>query len=195
MKKDLNFSNIRDFVIEKKGFSFLTYILLQVLQVVIFAIPGDLINMVGGFVFNWHLGFILSFMGIVIGTIIVFYIARIFGYGFISKIIKKDKIDKVMNLLDSSKGFLGMFIICNLPFLPKDVLMYCAGLTPLKAKKTIPLYCLCRIPGIIIWNLVGANVYDKSILGIIITIIGLLTLLIGLLIIKNKTNRKASNHK
>ena len=79
-----------------------------------------------------------------------------------------------------------MFIFCNLPFVPKDVLMYAAGLTPLKPKKTLFIYCLSRIPGIIIWNSMGANIYNKSTLGIIITLCLLLIFLTAVLVVKKK---------
>ena len=64
--------------------------------------------------------------------------------------------------------------------------MYGAGLTPLKAKKTLFIYCMSRIPGILIWNAMGANIYNKSILGIVITSCVLLIFLLTIIIIKNK---------
>ena len=72
--------------------------------------------------------------------------------------------------MESNTGFISLFVFCNLPFVPKDVLMYAAGLTPLKAKRTLSIYCISRIPGIIIWTSMGANIYNRSILGIIITL-------------------------
>jgi uncharacterized membrane protein YdjX (TVP38/TMEM64 family) len=64
--------------------------------------------------------------------------------------------------------------------------MYGAGLTPLKARKTLFIYCISRIPGIIIWNSMGANIYSRSILGIIITLCVLLLFLMLIVLIKKK---------
>lgn len=186
IKEYISFENIRTIVGKNKVLSVLIFILMQILQIVIFIIPGDVINATGGFLFNLIYGSILSFIGVVIGSITVFYISRFLGYGFINKFVKKEKLDKIVSFFESNTGFISLFIFCNLPFVPKDVLMYGAGLTPLKPFKTLSIYCLSRIPGIIIWNSMGANLYNQSILGIIITLIALLAFLLLIIIIKKK---------
>ena len=186
IKEQVSFENIRKFVGDNKILSYFIFVFLQIIQIVIFIIPGDIINATGGFAFNFFLGFILSFIGIVIGSIIVFYISRFFGYNFVNRFIKKEKLDTIVSFFESNTGFISLFVFCNLPFVPKDILMYGAGLTPLKAKKTLFIYCMSRIPGILIWNAMGANIYNKSILGIVITSCVLLIFLLTIIIIKNK---------
>ena len=186
IKTVFTFEKIRDFINQHKNVSVLLFILLQILQVVIFIIPGDIVNATGGFLFNIYIGSILSFIGVVLGSIIAFYISRFLGYNFVNKFIKKEKIDKIVYFFNTNTGFVSLFIFCNLPFVPKDILMYCAGLTPLKAKKTFLIYCFSRIPGIIIWNSMGANLYSKSVIGIIITLLVLLIFLSSVLLIKKK---------
>lgn len=186
IKEYISFENIRTIVGENKFLSVLIFIVMQILQIVIFIIPGDIINATGGFLFNLVYGSILSFIGVVIGSITVFYISRFLGYGFINKFVKKEKLDKIVSFFESNTGFISLFIFCNLPFVPKDVLMYGAGLTPLKPFKTLSIYCLSRIPGIIIWNSMGANLYDQSILGIVITLLALLAFLLLIILIKKK---------
>lgn len=186
IKEYISFENIRTIVGKNKFLSVLIFIVMQILQIVIFIIPGDIINATGGFLFNLVYGSILSFIGVVIGSITVFYISRFLGYGFINKFVKKEKLDKIVSFFESNTGFISLFIFCNLPFVPKDVLMYGAGLTPLKPFKTLSIYCLSRIPGIIIWNSMGANLYDQSILGIVITLLALLAFLLLIILIKKK---------
>ncbi|MDY2888480.1 MAG: VTT domain-containing protein [Candidatus Caccosoma sp.] len=184
IKEKIDFENIRELASKNKiAWAFL-FVILQIIQVVIFAIPGDIINATGGFVFNIFFGSLLSFIGVCIGSIITFYISRSLGYSFINKFIKKEKINKIVNFMSSNTGFLSMFVFCNLPFVPKDILMYAAGLTPLKPQRILLVYCLSRIPGIIIWNSMGANIYNKSILGIIITLCILAIFLLTIAIIK-----------
>lgn len=185
-----NFNLIRQKIEDYKGLSFIIFIFLQIIQVVIFVLPGDAINMVGGFVFGTFVGSILSIIGVFIGTIIAFYIARWLGYGFVSRFVKKEKLEKVTNLLNSNTGALSLFIICNLPFVPKDILMYCAGLTPVKPSRVLTIYCLSRIPGIIIWTSVGAQVYNKSILGLVITFLILAIFLTLILTLRKKLNKR-----
>lgn len=186
IKTIFTFESIREFIDQHKNISVLLFICMQILQVVIFIIPGDIINATGGFLFNIYIGSLLSFIGVVLGSIIAFYISRLLGYNFVNKFIKKEKIDKIVCFFNTNTGFVSLFIFCNLPFVPKDILMYCAGLTPLKAKKTFLIYCFSRIPGIIIWTSMGANLYNKSVIGIVITLLILLIFLSSVLIIKKK---------
>ena len=60
IKENFNFENVREFIGDNKLLSYVIFIFLQILQVVIFIIPGDIINATGGFVFNMFLGSILS---------------------------------------------------------------------------------------------------------------------------------------
>ena len=185
-----NFSLIRDYIKKYKNLSFLIFILLQIIQVVIFVLPGDAMNMIGGFIFGIYAGAGLSIIGVFIGTIIAFFISRWLGYGFVSKFIKPQKLEKFNHLLNSNAGALSLFVICNLPFVPKDILMYCAGLTPVKPSRILTIYCLSRIPGIIIWTSVGAQVYNQSILGLVVTFLILAIFLVIILLIKKRINLK-----
>lgn len=186
IKEYINFENIRMIVGKNKFLSVIIFILLQVFQVVIFIIPGDIINATGGFIFNMFFGSIFSYIGVIIGSIIAFYISRTLGYDFINKFVKKEKLNKIVSFFESNTGFVSLFVFCNLPFVPKDVLMYGAGLTPLKAKKTLPVYLISRIPGIIIWNSMGSNLYDRSILGIIITLLVLVIFIFSIILLRKK---------
>ena len=190
IKQKVNFESIRKFIGDNKALSYVIFILLQIIQVVIFIIPGDVINATGGFVFNIFIGSILSFIGVVLGSIIAFNISRFLGYNFVNRFIKKEKIDKFVNFFQSNTGFVSLFIFCNLPFVPKDILMYCAGLTPLKANRTLLIYCVSRIPGIIIWVSMGANIYNQSILGIAITLGVLLLFILSIVLIKKKIDSR-----
>jgi uncharacterized membrane protein YdjX (TVP38/TMEM64 family) len=156
---------------------FLVYILIQAVQAIVLVFPGDLFSICGGFVYGIPLGFFLSFIGLMIGTVIVFYISRFFGYNLISNFISKEKIEKMSAILNSTKGTIGMFVIFIIPFFPKDILIYIAGLTPVKAPRLFITYGLSRIPGLLVWVSVGANTYEKDFLGLAITIVVLLIML------------------
>lgn len=190
LKRFKNIYEIREMINSYQGWSFLVYILLQILQVVIFVIPGDFMNITGGYIFGFPLGAVLSIIGVWIGTIIAFYISRFLGYGFVSRFIKTEKIEKINKILNSNAGAFSLFIFCNIPFVPKDILMYAAGLTPIKAKRILTIYCLSRIPGILIWTSVGANVYSKNILGLIITFLLLIIFLLFVTSIKKHIEKK-----
>jgi len=169
---------MREFLRGFGNAGFLVYVLIQTVQAIVLVFPGDLFSICGGFIYGIPLGFALSFLGLMLGTVIVFYISRFFGYNLISSFIAKEKIEKMSALLNSTKGTIGMFIIFIIPFFPKDILIYIAGLTPVKAYKLFIIYGLSRIPGILVWVSVGANTYEKDYLGLGMTITVLLILFV-----------------
>lgn len=175
--------DLREYLRSIGGLGFLMYILLQAVHVLLVVIPGDLFNICGGYIYGIPLGFILSMIGIMLGTVCAFYISRLLGYEFISKVIPKEKIEKISNILNSTKGMIGMLIICLIPVIPKDLMMYIAGLTPIKSSKLFLVYAVSRIPGTLLWVSVGAQVYEKNIMGISITLIGLvIVIVVGILL-------------
>ena len=103
---------IRDYLAGFGNFGFLIYILIQVIQVIIVIIPGDLVMICSGFVYGIPLGFILSYLGLMLGSVIVFYISRFFGYEIVSNFIAKEKIEKLSGILNSTRGTMGLFIVC-----------------------------------------------------------------------------------
>lgn len=181
---------IREYLAGFGNAGFLVYVLIQAIHVIIVIIPGDIFNICGGFVYGIPLGFALSFLGMMVGTVIVFYISRFFGYEIVSKLIAKEKIDKMSGILNSTKGTVGMFIICCIPFIPKDLMMYVAGLTPVKASRLFLIYGLSRIPGTLIWVSIGANAYEKDIWGLGITIAIMLIMLVIVFFLGRYYNKK-----
>lgn len=180
---------LREYLRSFGGWGFVIYILLQAAHVLLMVIPGDLFNVCGGYIYGIPLGFLLSIIGIMIGTVCAFYISRLLGYEFISKVIPKEKIEKISNILNSSKGTLGMLIICLIPVIPKDLMIYIAGLTPIKASKLFFIYALSRIPGTLIWVSIGAQVYERNVMEISIILIGFALLIAVGITLKNVYKR------
>jgi len=185
---------IRDYLAGFGNAGSLVYILIQVIHVIIVVVPGDIFNICGGFVYGIPLGFTLSFLGMMLGTVIVFYISRLFGSNIVEMLISKEKIEKLSEILNSTKGTIGMFIICTIPLIPKDLMMYVAGLTPVKATRLFLVYGLSRIPGTLIWVSIGANAYEKDYFGLGITIVIMLTMLLMVYYLGRYYHKKSKIH-
>ena len=173
-----NPQHLRDYITGYGSYGFMVYILIQAVQVIIVIIPGDIVMIGAGFIYGIPIGFVLSYLGLMAGSVIVFYISRLFGYELVSRFIPIEKIEKINGILNSTRGTVGLFIICCIPFIPKDILMYVAGLTPINASRLFLVYGLSRIPTTLIWVSVGANAFDKDYVGLGITLAIMLALLI-----------------
>lgn len=184
-----NPQQLRDYITGFGSYGFLVYILIQAIQVIIVIIPGDIVIIGAGFIYGIPLGFVLSYLGLMLGSVIVFYISRIFGYEIVSKLISIKKIERISEILNSTKGTVGLFLICCIPFIPKDLLMYVAGLTPINASRLFLVYGLSRIPTTLIWVSVGANAFEKDYLGLGITL-GILVIMLGIVFLLGRNFHK-----
>ena len=182
---------IRNYLAGFGDAGFLVFILIQIIQVMIVIIPVDLINICAGFVYGIPLGFFLSYTGLMLGSVVVFYISRFFGYELVSRLFSIKKIEKINGILNSTTGTVSLFLFCCIPLIPKDIMMYVAGLTPVKAPRLFLVYGISRIPTTLIWVSVGANAYEKDITGLVISV----SILVVLLVIVYFIGKNYSKHK
>ncbi len=114
----------------------ITLTLFQALQVVIPVLPGLLGCAVGSIVFGTVGGFICNFVGISVGSIAAFWLARKYGVKLVKSIIKEGKYDKYVGWISSKKSYSVMlWLMILLPFAPDDFFCYFSGLTKMSAKK------------------------------------------------------------
>lgn len=158
-------NNLDEFKVIIKGygpFASLIILLLQILQVVIAVIPGDAVNLLGGYVLGSWWGFIISFIGMMCGSIIAFFISRKFGRKVVVKLVKREKLDSIYNKVNHKMTSIGLFILCSIPFMPRDVLVYAVGLTTINPKKFFIIYGLARLPLILLMSITGNSLYSSS---------------------------------
>jgi uncharacterized membrane protein YdjX (TVP38/TMEM64 family) len=169
---------IRDLVKSSGIWGPLIFIGLQIVQVVVFIIPGEVTQFAGGFIFGTWIGTLLSVIGIVIGSAINFYIGKLLGIPFVKALFKKEQIDTVESLISSSKsqkiGTLVIFGIFLIPAFPKDVITYVAGLTPMRFSVFLFVSGLGRLPGILVSSIMGENAEQQNwIIVIIVAVLGI----------------------
>lgn len=148
--------------------SSLIYVLLQITQTVVTIVPGQVIQLAGGYAFPFILGFILSITGISVGTSIAFYLTRILGQDAMEVVFGDKKINELIDKLNSKKGIAFLFVLYLVPGLPKDLGAYAAGLSKIKFKPFLILSLIGRIPGLSFTLMLGSFLYKQSYIGIIL---------------------------
>lgn len=158
----------RDLLLSFGPASILVFIGFQVIQVIIAAIPGEVIQIAGGYVYGIVPGTFYSIIGIMIGSMLAFYIARLLGFALVQKLVPAKDLEKFYFLINSPKAEVATFILFLIPGIPKDVLVYIAGLTPLKAVNFFVISMIARFPGILGSAYIGANLEEKDYTEVII---------------------------
>lgn len=121
------------------------FVLLQIIQVVIPIIPGGISTAAGVMVFGPYLGFIYNYVGIVIGSIIIFLLSRRFGKPFILSLISDKTYEKYSGWLDDGRRFERIFALAIfLPMAPDDALCLIAGLSKMSVKKYVAIIILAK---------------------------------------------------
>lgn len=165
-----SFLNNKDTIISwVEGHGFLgplAFIFLQVLQIVLAPIPGQIVGGVGGFLFSWW-GVLWTCIGTAIGGFIVFWLSRKFGRPLVEKIVKKDSLDKFDFIFNNNTSFI-LFVIFLIPGLPDDIICYLAGLTNISLKKLVTLFVIGRLPAIIIINYLGSGIGEENLAPVIV---------------------------
>lgn len=157
-----NTERFRDYILSfgiKGIFIFLGF---QIAHIAIPVIPGELVQMAGGYIYGVMAGSILLIIGTVIGTTAIFFISRSIGYPIVNIFVSKKKLKKFSFLTNSSKVEMAMFILFLIPGIPKDTLVYIAGVTPIKPARFIIISLAARTPCIIGSAFIGASILDKN---------------------------------
>lgn len=130
------------------------FILIQILQVVIPIIPGGISTAAGVLIFGPYAGFIYNYVGICIGSIIIFLLGRRYGKPFILSMISDKTYNKYIGWLDNQNRFEKLFALAIfLPVAPDDALCLMAGLTNISVKKFTWIILLAKPLSIFLYSM------------------------------------------
>lgn len=171
--------SIRAWVTARGALAPLAFVGLQILQVVIFVIPGELVQVAGGYAFGLWGGALWSILGILAGSLINFGVGRVLGRPFVESVFGAERIRRVDSATAGGKAAAGFLLLFAIPGIPKDILTYAAGASRLPFAAFIAVSTLGRLPGILGSAYMGSAVYDRE-FGAAITIIAVSTTLFAL---------------
>lgn len=150
--KDLN--SLRGLVGDSIILGPIIFILIQILQVVIPIIPGGISTAAGVLIFGPYAGFIYNYVGICIGSIIIFLLGRRYGKPFILSMVSDKTYNKYVGWLDNQNRFEKLFTLAIfLPVAPDDALCLMAGLTNISVKKYTWIILLAKPLSIFLYSM------------------------------------------
>lgn len=127
--------NMQKFIMGFGTAAGIVFVLIQIIQVIIPVIPGGVSCVAGVIVFGAGMGFVYNYVGICIGSILVFLIAKRYGRALMVKMFDKKLIDKYESWTEKNGRFTKLFALAIfLPVAPDDFLCYLAGTTRMKLK-------------------------------------------------------------
>lgn len=166
-----SFENIDDVVafLEKyETQSIFVYIGLQIVQIVISIIPGQVFQMAAGYIYGFWPALLFAMAGALAGTAISFMLAKVLGRDFLHIFFGEEKMSYYIERLNSKRMYTIVFFLYLIPGLPKDMVSYAAGVSEIRFKPFIIISALGRLPGMIGCLLMGDMMMEENYTGAVI---------------------------
>ncbi|MDP4144563.1 MAG: TVP38/TMEM64 family protein [Bacillota bacterium] len=161
-------NKIKKFILSFGSFSVLVFIIIQAIQVIAFFIPGEIIQVAGGYIYGIWTGAMLSFIGITLGSAIAYLLAGKYGKPLVKRLISNKKLMFYENILNFGKSKAAVLVLYIIPGFPKDILVYICGLTNMKLRDFLLLSSVGRLPGIIISVYFGHKINSASLITLML---------------------------
>jgi uncharacterized membrane protein YdjX (TVP38/TMEM64 family) len=139
----------------------LVFMILQILQVLLAPVPGEMTGFLGGYLFGVVKGFFYSSVALSLGSMLNFGIGRVLGDRFVRHWISAEKFDRYDRLL-RQKGLLVVFSLFVFPGFPKDWLCLFLGMSTLPLHVFVFLATVGRMPGTLLLTLQGHYLFEQN---------------------------------
>src|SRR2546426_2384825 len=143
------------------------FIGLQALQVIIAPIPGELTGILGGYLFGQWVGLLYSTIGLTLGSVAAFAVGRWLGARYVQRLVSPEIWHK-MGFIVEAEGAILCFIVFLIPGLPKDMICYLFGLSPMPFWVFAVVSTLGRIPGTWVLSAQGARTASGDYLQVVL---------------------------
>lgn len=160
--------DFRDWVDTAGVWGRLAYMGMVIVQILVALIPGEALEIAGGYAFGALWGTILCLIAATVGSMMVFGLVRRFGVRLVEVFFSLEKLRSLRFLRSGRKRDILFLIIFMIPGTPKDLLCYFAGLTDIKLPVWLLICSVGRLPSIIS-STIGGNALgtEKYIFAII----------------------------
>lgn len=138
------------------------FVAIQVFQVVVFVVPGEITQVAGGYIFGAWPGLALNCAGLVLGSLAAFGLGRLFEHAVLELLVDRDRLARFDRLVYGRSGFWPLFVLFLIPGMPKDLLCYVAGMTPMPAGTFLVIAVIGRFPGVLLSSIFGGGLAERD---------------------------------
>ena len=154
----------RQFLLSLGPYSAVALVLFQASQVVLPPVPAELIGVVAGYLYGAWVGFLLSSIGLTLGSWVLFELARILGRPFVERALSSRALAGP-GFLSSNRGAVVCFLLFAVPGFPKDYLCGLLGMSRMRFATFMILSSLGRMPATYVLALQGAKFHGQGYLA------------------------------
>ena len=161
---------------------------LQFAQIFLIILPGEPIEILAGMCYGGIGGTLFITISAFIISSIIYFAVRKLGRKFVYSFCSKERIEKIENskLFKNPKKIEWiMLLLFLIPGTPKDLLVYIAGLLPLKPLRFILISTFARLPSVVSSTFAGSNIvagnwkYSLVIYAVTFAIVGIFIFIVN----------------
>jgi uncharacterized membrane protein YdjX (TVP38/TMEM64 family) len=148
---------MRQWIQQFGAFAPLVFVLVQLIQVIVAPVPGQVTAFVGGVLFGPVAGTAYSMIGVMIGSAIAFWIAQRWGRPAVERMIEPGLVDRFDGFVQTI-GVPGLLLFVVVPGLPDDAICFFAGLAHFRILTFLVVMFVGRLPAYLVTNFAGDSV-------------------------------------
>lgn len=169
---------------------------IQILQVLVSLIPGEVVEIGLGYAYGALEGTLICMAGVALASALIFILVKRLGIRMVELFISREKIDHLRFINSEKKLKRTVFLLYFIPGTPKDLFTYFIGLTRIQLHEFLVISLIARIPSVVASTIGGTMLQKESywqaaILFIVTGGISLLGIWIYNRIITRKNRKKA----
>ncbi|MCI2105228.1 MAG: VTT domain-containing protein [Intestinimonas sp.] len=176
----MSMETMRAYIRHFSPYSQIIFFIIQLASVIVAPIPSNVTAAAGAVVFDMWTCFWLTCGAVLLGSVLVFWLARALGKQFVVRIVSKKLTERYLSIIQKKRDvFLALAFL--LPFFPDDILCILAGLTDIQARRFFFIAVCTRPWGLLVSCAVGSSLLSFTPAGLIFAgSIGVELFLLGL---------------
>ena len=147
---------MRAYIGRTAPYAHLAFFAIQFLSVLLAPIPNNLTALAGAALFGTWPAFLLTAAAVVLGSMAVFCLARLFGASFAARFVSQKVAGRYLDTIRRKRDVF-LFLVFLFPFFPDDLICILAGLTDIRPGRFFLLVLLTRPWGLLVSCLIGGQ--------------------------------------
>lgn len=156
---------LQDYIAQRAPYAQLWFFLLQMLSVVLAPIPSNITALAGGVLFGVWPAFLLTWAAVFLGSLLVFWLARVLGRSFADQVVSRRLSEKYQSVI-RSKTTVFLTLAFLFPYFPDDMLCILAGLTDISFRRFALIVLLTRPWGLLVASALGGSSLNIPLWGL-----------------------------
>lgn len=160
--------NFRDLINSYGNAGIIVALCIQVIQVIVSPIPGQVVEVGMGICYGPVGGALLCLIGSAIAATMIMLFVKKFGIKVVELFVSTEKINQWRFINSEKKLERIVFLLFVIPGTPKDPLIFFFGLTKMKTSTFVIIQTLARAPAMFATTLGGKFLADQNYFGAIL---------------------------